>query len=319
MKNKGVVITIMLILVLGAGITVRTRQFVKENASASSFSRGAGQLSENEMVAGESLPLSAAAGFQASAGMQDGQERPGEEAPLTEAGSDGAARGYMDEAGGAPAAAAPQAADVPVLEDIQENAVSEDISPDRKNTGDLAAASPEGDVSSHEMEEAGSDGSVSAGKAAPVETAVLDDSSEVASPITHSSGDPANLVEILTREEYGKKLAEVDSLVEGMKENNVSASTDSLKNIADYEYRLWDTELNSIYQAVMSGMDEEEAEKLRAEEREWIRKRDSDAKKAASKYKGGTMENLEYVFSLAGSTRSRAYEILEQYGEYLPE
>ena len=37
----------------------------------------------------------------------------------------------------------------------------------------------------------------------------------------------------------------------------------------------------------------------------------------AAKYGGGTMESLEYTASLSASTRSRAYELLDSYGDYL--
>ena len=319
MKNKGVIITIMLILVLGAGITVRTRQFVKENASGPSFSKGAGQLSENEMMAGESLPLSAAAGLPPSSGRW---EDPNEEAALPESAagavSDGASASDTAEAGGEAAVPRPEDAIAPE-NPVPENTVLDNGHGAREEAAGRAASS-EAYAPAQVMEETVPDGSVFSGRMASTEeTAVSEDKAAAASPIIYPSSDSPSLAEILTREDYEKKLAEVDSLVKSVKENNVNASTDSLKNIADYEYRLWDTELNRIYQAVMSGMDEEETENLRVEEREWIRKRDSDAKKAASKYKGGTMENLEYMISLADSTRSRAYGILEDYGKHLPQ
>ena len=49
-----------------------------------------------------------------------------------------------------------------------------------------------------------------------------------------------------------------------------------------------------------------------------IRERDTAAKQAAERYKGGTMENVEYTASLANSTRDRAYELLDLYESYLP-
>ncbi len=80
-----------------------------------------------------------------------------------------------------------------------------------------------------------------------------------------------------------------------------------------YEYRLWDAELNQIYQAIMAVLPDEETDTLRGRERRWIRERDTAAKQAAERYKGGTMENVEYTASLANSTRDRAYELLDLY------
>lgn len=117
--------------------------------------------------------------------------------------------------------------------------------------------------------------------------------------------------------DYEKKLKELDAQLKKMKESEVDPNTDSYKNMAEYEYRLWDGELNRIYQGILKYMTTEEAEALRAEEREWIKKRDAGAYKAISKYNGGTIESLEYAASLAASSRERAYELLENYGAYL--
>ncbi|MFR8036230.1 lysozyme inhibitor LprI family protein [Clostridium fessum] len=95
-------------------------------------------------------------------------------------------------------------------------------------------------------------------------------------------------------------------------------TTDAMREAVAYEYRLWDAELNQIYQAIMAVLPDEETDTLRGRERRWIRERDTAAKQAAERYKGGTMENVEYTASLANSTRDRAYELLDLYESYLP-
>lgn len=157
-----------------------------------------------------------------------------------------------------------------------------------------------------------------AGSSLPGESSAEMKSSVVISPLTGVNESDAVIADnSKTLEGYRKKLSEIDSLVQNMQSAEAGSNTDSLKNVADYEYRLWDTELNRIYQSLLEGMTEEESEALRAEEREWIRTRDLAAKKAAVKYGGGTMESLEYTASLSASTRSRAYELLDSYGDYL--
>ena len=91
-----------------------------------------------------------------------------------------------------------------------------------------------------------------------------------------------------------------------------------MREAVAYEYRLWDAELNQIYQAIMAVLPDEETDTLRGLERRWIRERDTAAKQAAERYKGGTMENVEYTASLANSTRDRAYDLLDLYESYLP-
>lgn len=107
--------------------------------------------------------------------------------------------------------------------------------------------------------------------------------------------------------------------IKKLKSAETDTSTWSYLNLADYELKLWDDLLNRIYQDIIEHMDETEAEELRKEEKAWIKKRDADAKKVSSRYSGGTLEGLEHTASLAKSTKERAYELLEDYGSYLPQ
>lgn len=125
--------------------------------------------------------------------------------------------------------------------------------------------------------------------------------------------------EEMTEQDYRQELADIEVLVEQLKNSRADTSTWSYLNIADYELKLWDDELNVIYKDIMSRLDTEEAEKLKKEERTWIRQKDEDARKAASRYKGGTLEGLEHTASLAKSTRERAYALLDSYGSCLPQ
>ncbi|MFQ8840577.1 MAG: lysozyme inhibitor LprI family protein [Clostridium fessum] len=57
-------------------------------------------------------------------------------------------------------------------------------------------------------------------------------------------------------------------------ENSGSANTtDAMREAVAYEYRLWDAELNQIYQAIMAVLPDEETDTLRGRERRWIRER----------------------------------------------
>lgn len=103
-----------------------------------------------------------------------------------------------------------------------------------------------------------------------------------------------------------------------MRESGIVPNTDSCRNMAEYEYRLWDTKLNAIYSDIQKAMTEDESKKLREEERVWMKKRDETARQAASKHKGGALETTEYTTSLAESTRERAYGLLKDYKDYLP-
>ena len=214
---------------------------------------------------------------------------------------------------------------------MPETAASENRRDGEAGKQKTSADTDEGADTENAVEEACSEASVSAQAGKPAEgedlsvnsadgdAAVEEEAEEdrVLSPLAAAPGGSAS-EETLTAADYQKKLEDVDRIVKELRETDATANTtDSVKNIAEYEYRLWDTELNRIYQAVISAMSESEAERLRSEERQWIRSRDQMAKQAAAKLKGGTMESLEYTASLSVSTRERAYELLEDYGEVL--
>ena len=278
MKNRGVFITILLILVLGAGITFRMHQFVTEN-TVSSVSK------DQEME----MPEEAAAEEKSFA--------------VSEAAADpGASAGEQSDIAAAAGGMLPKTEAVMETEKAADEALPDD-------TFSRKAKMAPGETLSGDSEAAADDDAAMA-EAAGEET--------VLSPLAAAPGSSVS-EEALTAEDYRKKLEDVDRIVKDLRETDGTANTtDSVKNIAEDEYRLWDTELNRVYQAVISAMSENEAEKLRSEERQWIRSRDQMAKQAAAKLKGGTMESLEYTASLSVSTRERAYELLEDYGELLP-
>lgn len=280
MKNRGVFITILLILVLGAGITFRMHQFVTENTVSSVSKDQETEMEMPEETAAEEKS------FAVSAAAADPGASAGEQSDIA------ASAGGM----------------LPETEAVMEaEKAADEALPD--DTFSRKAKMAPGEILSGDPEAADDDDAAMA-DAAGEET--------VLSPLAAAPGSSVS-EEALTAEDYRKKLEDVDQIVKDLRETDGTANTtDSVKNIAEYEYRLWDTELNRVYQAVISAMSENEAEKLRSEERQWIRSRDQMAKQAAAKLKGGTMESLEYTASLSVSTRERAYELLEDYGDLLP-
>ena len=105
---------------------------------------------------------------------------------------------------------------------------------------------------------------------------------------------------------YRNRLAELENRIQKNREaQTASNNSNSAKTLADSELKLWDNELNLIYNAVKDDLEEEE--------RAWIRERDRKAIDAAKASAGGSLESVEYTASLADSTRERAYELLDRY------
>ncbi len=120
-----------------------------------------------------------------------------------------------------------------------------------------------------------------------------------------------------TAEDFRRRLEEIDSQISEQRARNEASTTYDMWTLAENERKLWDSELNNIYGNIRSHIPEDRMEALVKEERAWIVSRDAKAAEDAEKYAGGTLESVEYAASLAASTRERAYELVETYGEYL--
>lgn len=138
-------------------------------------------------------------------------------------------------------------------------------------------------------------------------------------PVLNSGSDGANMeMEPIDGNEsssyYRNRLAELENRIQKNREAQAASNnSNSAKTLADSELKLWDNELNLIYNAIKDDLDDGEAADLVEEERAWIRERDRKAVDAAKASAGGSLESVEYTASLADSTRERAYELLDRY------
>lgn len=75
----------------------------------------------------------------------------------------------------------------------------------------------------------------------------------------------------------------------------------------------WDAELNRIYLLLIDTLSDEEIEKLRTEERLWIKVRDSEADEYAAKFEGGSFSTVAYNEILMQKTKERTLELIQRY------
>lgn len=301
MKNKGVIISILIILCFGAFVTVNTRRYLAVNmeTEAPSETYKSAMLPDWSSEAARSAPPAPASSVAGAASLAAGASAP----------SSQDATGGRNQSADASARARSGAAAGQVSSVEQGSSVKQDEADGAAVPEMTGGAVPE-----------------TAAVAMPSPAAAVADSAEekkqsssvAISPLTGSqAASEKKASSTLTRADYAKKLADLDAQIQKMKDSEVEPNTDSYKNMADYEYRSWDSELNAIYQELLNCMPEDDAQALRLEEREWMKERDLTARKVISKYNGGTIESLEYTASLADSTRTRAYALLEEYGSYL--
>ena len=104
-------------------------------------------------------------------------------------------------------------------------------------------------------------------------------------------------------------------------EESFGGSNVEMKEAAVVVFKGWDEELNKVYELLMSKLSKKEQEKLRNEERAWIKRKERVAKEAADEFCGivngqklcGTGYGLEYTQSLINSTKNRAIELSKRY------
>ncbi|MFJ8064611.1 lysozyme inhibitor LprI family protein [Psychrobacillus sp. NPDC096426] len=117
--------------------------------------------------------------------------------------------------------------------------------------------------------------------------------------------------EVNLKGEYLKKLN--DTKNESEKLEATDSSTFALKKVENDRWEIWDELLNEIYGVLKEQLPPQEMDQLREEQRNWIKYRDDSALEASLKFKGGTLEHLEYVAVLSSLTEERCFELVENY------
>jgi len=79
------------------------------------------------------------------------------------------------------------------------------------------------------------------------------------------------------------------------------------------EYKLWNKELKYVYKSVIKTLDDSEAKKLETSEKKWKKQRKKKATKDAAVYEGGSMQPLEYNFSMIVQTKKRIKWLIKNY------
>lgn len=114
---------------------------------------------------------------------------------------------------------------------------------------------------------------------------------------------------------YRARLDELNQQILKIRRGETDSATYSVKAAAENELKLWDGELNNIYNDILDRLSEQEKAGLVNQERDWMKARDSKAVEAAKKSPGGSQEGVEYTASLAESTKQRAYELADYYDQ----
>ena len=309
MRDKRIWIVIACILVIGSGLTKYTHSFVSRSGGSAGGEAAVSMAAAGEYPAAlaDSSPAASALEQEAAAQAGGGQG-PGLQsrmAPGPGEASDQAAAGEAGTLASVQESAAPG----------QETAAAADgeAVPEAAAFGAApATASPEtagGDSASESPDDAGTEGTaadIAADAAsAPEETTAADEPISPlvgARPAERSSGSGTD---------YRQRLEDLDAQIERIQKEEQESNVYSIITSAESELKMWESELNTIYTALLAALSQEDAAGLAQEQQEWMQNR--EAKAAKSSGKGGSMESLGYAAALVSITRDRAYELVERY------
>ncbi len=109
---------------------------------------------------------------------------------------------------------------------------------------------------------------------------------------------------------YRQRLNDLDAQIQKMQEQERDPNVYSIKTSAETEVKMWDRELNAVYNALLGILPQEEAEELAKEQKEWLINRETAAGQSG---KAEGVGSISYAASLVDLTRNRAYELADRY------
>lgn len=110
-----------------------------------------------------------------------------------------------------------------------------------------------------------------------------------------------------------EQLAELDAQTEVHRSSSTDGNANAMKAAAESERKAWESKMQSILEILEQQLSGEDKNAFFAEQRSWVRERESTAVANSKKQNGSTLEELEYIRSLRDLTRERVYALAEQY------
>ena len=137
-----------------------------------------------------------------------------------------------------------------------------------------------------------------------------------ASPLEGVGGRAENTT-LVPDTDYRQRLVDLDNQIQKLREEDKDSSAYSLKASAESELKLWEGEMNTVYNALLDKLNEEDAATLAAEQQEWMKSREARAVENNAKNNAGSLEGVGVTTSLTALTRDRAYELVDRYEELM--
>lgn len=274
-----------------------------------------------------------------SAGLEEtaaAQEIPAEEETLPSMASakeavtdteDAGAESAGDQAAPAAGTAAAGDSGEPALAETEsQNASAAAIEETAAEDPVLARAMPEGEGDSVEggtaraSEEAVADAAPAAAAVIPQEAGAAEGESAVSEEAAPSVSLYSAQEGDAETEDYRTQLAgirerlpQVEAQIERLRSADTDNNVYNVRNLAQSEQKIWERELDTVYNLLMEALPENEAEMLKKDQQSWLEETTKKAREASGKVSGTSMESVEYAASVAESSRARVYALLDTY------
>lgn len=117
-----------------------------------------------------------------------------------------------------------------------------------------------------------------------------------------------------SRGTYTKELeSRMEKLEKEMQSKLDSGVTSEMVNANNELYEAWDKELNKVYKLLMEKLPTDRKEKLKKDQRAWVKIKEEKANEAAKEADGGTLAGVLYSGTATGLTKDRAIELARMY------
>ena len=323
MKNKRIWLVIVCILVVGVLVTRYTSSVVNREEPSQEMAAGGAEMRMAEVEAEAAPAEGPAAGAGAAPETTAGSPSPAvqekrsvPDAPATQVEESGQTGALMDEAS---AEAAPAMV-------AETQAAGTAVGPGARAAADPAAAAATGSAGAGAAAATGAAPGPGAAAGASTGTgngpgagpgaAASTTTSMPASPLEGVGGRAENTT-LVPDTDYRQRLVDLDNQIQKLREEDKDSSAYSLKASAESELKLWEGEMNTVYNALLDKLNEEDAATLAAEQQEWMKSREARAVENNAKNNAGSMEGVGVTTSLTALTRDRAYELVDRYEELM--
>ena len=91
----------------------------------------------------------------------------------------------------------------------------------------------------------------------------------------------------------------------------ISGTEEQTAALNRQKYQVWDNELNSVWKRLEGTLSKDAMERLRAEERTWISRKEKAMQQEAAAYGSGSMASMAYAEKGTELTRARVYVLAE--------